>query len=376
MRLIEQGALNEAPVESLAARLGIGERYLRKLFQREIGVSPTSLALNQRLLFAKQLLAETQLPLTQIAYAAGFGSVRRFNSAVKTHFKLPPRALRKQPGSRSKSNTIRLQLQYRPPYDWGSTLSFFARHGIPGLESIEGSRYRRNISLNGHTGWFQLEPQLKRDSLLLELHLPDQSLLMPAVTNIRRMFDLNANPYAIHDVLAQDNVLAPLLRRNPGVRVLGHWSLYEAGIRGIVGQQVSTKAARSILARLADFTSSDKQCIAFPTAEALLGLDDSHFPMPSRRRETLRAFCTLYAQEPSDLTVDAVAALKGIGPWTCAMMAMRGQGHPDVFPNKDLGLINAWAEQANAEQLNLNRIEQWRPWRSYAANLLWRSLSE
>jgi AraC family transcriptional regulator of adaptative response / DNA-3-methyladenine glycosylase II len=265
LQLIGQGALNTGSMGDLALRLGIGERYLRKLFERELGVSPQALALNQRLLFAKKLLAETALPVTEVAYAAGFGSLRRFNSAVQTQFKLPPTALRRRRNAGTASVSIELQLHYRPPYDWDGVLDFFGRHAVDGVETVAGGSYQRTITPGGVPGSFRVSPLPGKNALRLELQLADRSQLMPVVARVRRMFDLDANPAAIHAVLGQDPRLAPLLQRIPGIRSTGHWSLYEASIRGIVGQQISTQAARGVLARLSVAGRRDAQnfCVRY-----------------------------------------------------------------------------------------------------------------
>ena len=375
LRLLSEGALNTESLASLAERLGIGERYLRKLFQRELGVSPLAIALNQRLLFAKKLLGETSLPITEVAFASGFGSVRRFNSAVQKQFKLPPSALRKQLGKQEPRISVKLQLQYRPPYDWEGVVNFYGRHAIGGLESVTPDSYRRNIMLEGAQGHVEVRPLSGKNALQLEVQLSDHSLLMQVVARIRRMFDLDANPAAIHQILGQDRQLAPLLKQFPGIRSTGHWSLYEAAVRGIVGQQISTQAARGVLSRLAASACSDDDAIMFPTAAAMAALGDDQFPMPGRRRETLRALCHSCNGHEDDLAMEAVAELKGVGPWTMAMLAMRGDGQPDNFPNKDLALERAWSRLSNDSIDLQEQSAYWRPWRCYAVNLLWRSLS-
>jgi len=375
LRLIGEGALDGASLADLALRLGIGERYLRKLFQRELGVSPQALALNQRLLFAKKLLAETALPVTEVAFAAGFGSVRRFNSAVRQHFKLPPSALRGRHGDKANSASIALQLHYRPPYDWEGIADFFARHAIAGVESVSARRYQRTIVAGNARGSLAVSPVAGKHALRLELQLPDQRLLMTVVARVRRMFDLDANPAAVHEALGQDKRLATLLRKWPGIRSPGHWSLYESAVRGIVGQQVSTQAARTVIARLASSASGDTDQPGFPNAAAIAALDDEQFPMPGRRRETLRALCRQCSHREDELDLDTLAALPGVGPWTVSMVAMRGAGQPDTFPAKDLGLEKAWARLTGPNSALQPHAANWRPWRSYAANLLWRSLA-
>lgn len=375
LQLISQGALNTGSLAELAARLGIGERYLRKLFERELGVSPQALASNQRLLFAKKLLAETALPVTEIAFAAGFGSVRRFNSAMQQQFQRPPSALRTRQGTKNSALNLALQLHYRPPYDWEGVIGFFTRHAIAGVESVTEQEYRRNISVNGSLGSIAVSPIAGKHALRLEVQLADSRQLLPVVANVRRMFDLDANPAAIAQVLGQDPRMAPLLQRCPGVRAPGQWSLYESAVRGIVGQQISTQGARSIIAKLAVSASPTNEPLVFPAAAAMAALGDEHFPMPGRRRETLRALCRLCAGREEALEIEELSALPGVGPWTIAMVEMRGSGHPDAFPGKDLGVEKAWAALPDPPLALSTHSANWRPWRSYATTLLWRSLS-
>jgi AraC family transcriptional regulator of adaptative response / DNA-3-methyladenine glycosylase II len=375
LQLIGQGALDTGSLADLASRLGIGKRYLRKLFQRELGVSPQALALNQRLLFAKKLLAETALPVTEVAFAAGFGSVRRFNSAVQQQFKLSPSALRGSRGPKVASASIELQLHYRPPYDWAGVADFFARHAVAGVESVTAQRYERNIALGDVRGRLAVGPIAGKNALRLQLELADHSLLMPVVAKVRRMFDLDANPAAVQEVLGRDQRLAVLLRTFPGIRAPGHWSLFEAAVRGIAGQQVSTQAARTVLARLAASARGDAGPPVFPSAAGIAALGSGQFPMPGRRRETLLTLCRYCSGREDDLDLDALGALPGVGPWTLAMVAMRGHGQPDTFPETDLGLEKAWSRLPGPDGTLKHHAANWRPWRSYAANLLWRSLS-
>ncbi len=369
--LIDGGALRDGNMRQLADRLGIGERYLRKLFQQELGISPVTVALNQRLLFAKKLLSETNMPLTQVAFAAGFGSVRRFNSAVSEHFRLTPSQMR----GRQKNTTgpgICLQLHYRPPYDWQGVVDFLSHHAVAGVEEITAERYRRQLP----DGTLEVSPITGKDALQLRLEITDNRRLMTLVAQARRMFDLDANPDEIEAVLQQDRALGALARRSPGARSPGHWSLYESAVRAIVGQQVSTVAARTVLSRLAQACSDNQgECFPFPAAAKLAALQDEHFPMPGRRRDTLRQVCTRYSGREQELTVEALAGFRGVGPWTVAMVSIRGAGDPDTFPGGDLGLQRAWeALEGNKNELKA-ATERWRPWRAYAANLLWRSLS-
>jgi AraC family transcriptional regulator of adaptative response / DNA-3-methyladenine glycosylase II len=253
-------------------------------------------------------------------------------------------------------------------------LNFFSRHAVAGVETVDESGYHRNLSLAGRPATIAVRPVPGRNALELKLHAEDHSLLMPVVASIRRMFDLDANPAAIAETLGRDPSLAQLLRTYPGIRAPGSWSLYESAIRSIIGQQVSTVAARSICSRLAATTSDDPDHKVFPSASALAALDDGHFPMPGRRRDTLRQICSQFSDREDALDLTALAATKGVGPWTVAMVAMRGAGDPDAFPTRDLGLEKAWKDTATGANKLQNDALKWRPWRSYAANLLWRSL--
>lgn len=369
LALINGGALNEGSLVELADRLGVGERYLRKLFQRELGISPLAVAQNRRLLFAKQLLVETNLDMTEIAFAAGFGSVRRFNSAVRDSFGVPPSGLRRQ--RVAPESGITMQLQYRPPYDWEGVIDFFARHAVDGVEEVSAGAYRRRFDCDGGNGELTVRPLPGKHALLLTLELPRATNLMPIVAQVRRMFDLDANPQAIAEILWRNEALRPLVKRYPGIRSPLCWSATEASIRAIVGQQVSIQAARTVCARLA---AACGDSAAFPAPAAIAALDDSHFAMPGRRRDSLRAACRLLAEGEPPALLEALGQLPGIGPWTQAMVAMRGLGDPDIFPPRDLGLIRAWeALDPAREPLDAAAI-QWRPFRAYAANLLWRSL--
>ncbi len=374
--LIQAGALNSESLQSLANRLGVGERYLRKLFKQEVGVSPLAVAHNQRLLFAKKLLMETDLPMTDVAFSSGFGSVRRFNSALRDSFGFTPGDLRAKRKPGDNCADITLQLHYRPPYDWEGVIDFFARHALQGMETVDENSYQRNILVDSLPGQIRVSPIAGRNALQLVVRLPSPGQLMPIVARVRRMFDLDANPAVIQDALANDLVLAQLAKKTPGVRSPVVWSIYESGVRAIVGQQVSIQAARNVSGRLVAATSEENS--AFPLPGAISRLDDSHFPMPTRRRDTLREFCRLSEKSETPMDLDSFAQLKGIGPWTTAMVAMRGYGDTDVFPPGDLGLIKAYEAlktKTDDSQTLKENIESWRPWRSYAANLLWRSLS-
>ncbi|MEM9256454.1 MAG: AlkA N-terminal domain-containing protein [Pseudomonadota bacterium] len=372
LSLIQSGALNRESLPQLAERLGVGDRYLRKLFQQSLGVSPSAVALNQRLLFAKKLLAETCMPMSEVAFAAGFGSVRRFNSAVKSQFNLAPTALRRQSAIGTVSE-LRLTLHYRPPYDWEGVLNYFSRHAIAGVESISDTGYRRTLSLGPDHEYLEVRPISDQHALQLSIQSSRPEWLMPIVANVRRMFDLDANPAVIARFFNQDPDMARLLARCPGIRSPGTWSLFESAFRTIVGQQVSTQAARTLLGSIIDAAGRSGEFGGFASPAKLASLPDGCYRMPQRRRECLRALCRLASERGDLLCVEEISALPGVGPWSRAMIAMRGAGRPDVFPCTDLGLLNAW-QRLQCDGLLAKRSVRWRPWGAYAANLLWRSL--
>lgn len=375
LTLIREGALDgDGTVESLAGRLGVGARYLNKLFQRELGVAPSVVAANQRLLLARQLIVDSGLPLTEIAFAAGFGSVRRFNSAIRDAFGDAPGALRRRAvqGGRA-AGEFRLELRYRAPYDWETVLEFFRRHAVDGIEWIEGDRYTRRLRLAEGTGTVALSPAAGRDALQMHLRLPAGTPLMPLVARARRVCDLDANPAAIAATLGTDPVLRPLLRSRPGIRCPGYWSAEEAALRAIVGQQISTAGARRILGQLAEACGVNDEAV-FPHPSQLLALGDEHFPMPGRRRETLRALGRL-CKRSEPLAEESLSGLAGVGPWTVAMVSLRGWGHPDAFPDTDLGIRQAWEALTGSSSGLAEHAHRWQPFRGYAANLLWSSLA-
>jgi AraC family transcriptional regulator of adaptative response / DNA-3-methyladenine glycosylase II len=385
MRLINEGALNQQSMEQFATRLGVGERYLRKLFRAQVGVSPNAVAQTQRLHFAHKLLAETNLALTDIAFASGFGSVRRFNSATLDKFGRTPGELRRgRKPAKLRKGTIELQLSYRPPYDWAAMLDFHRRHALAGIEEIRGNAYQRSFQLSGQAGQMCIFPHSSRNALCLQLSLPDTQNLVGVVARVRQMFDLDANPENIAVSLGKDPILAKLLDQSPGIRSPLHWSAFESCIRAVVGQQISVAAARKVCTRLVE--SCDNQYIRngetqllFPTPRQLRSLNDDALPMPDRRKQTLRSVCEFFENRGTGAVENCgedLLKLAGIGPWTCAMVAMRGFGDPDIFPPGDLALIRALEAQDPEFDSSLEPYwQEWRPWRSYAANLLWRSLS-
>jgi AraC family transcriptional regulator of adaptative response / DNA-3-methyladenine glycosylase II len=245
LSLIEDGALDEAGVDALAERLGVGERQLRRLFQRRLGASPIAVAQNRRIHLAKQLIHETSLPMTQVALAAGFGSVRRFNETFQQLFGRPPASLRRTHAPADATAPVSLHLAYRPPYDWNGILDFLSLRAIPGVERVEANAYVRTIALDGEQGLIRVEPA-DRNRLKVSVQFGKLSLLPSIIARVRRVFDLAADPVAIAAHLSQDPVLAPLVAARPGLRVPGAWDGFELAVRAILGQQITVTAATSL----------------------------------------------------------------------------------------------------------------------------------
>lgn len=395
LRLINEGALDEQSVEHLATRLGIGERHLRRLFIEHVGVGPKAMAQTRRVLFAKKLINETDLPLTEIALAAGFGSIRRFNSTFQKLYGKPPRNLRRLAGDipSAGDSPLRLKLTLRPPYDAAQIFGFFKSRAIPGVESVEDGTYRRTIRLNGQSGVLEVHHVEAENHLSLSVTLADMSSLKTIVERTRRLFDIDADSAAINAHLRQDPILAPSIKARPGLRVPGCWDVFEIAVRAVLGQQVSVAAARTFAGRLAAAfgeplasSSSEDLKRVFPTAETLATADLTAIGLTKKRAETLNTMARAFADGSLDLdqAQDAgdietrLTALPGIGPWTARYICLRAFGDPDAFPSGDLGLLNAF--KAHGETLSIKeldrRAENWRPWRAYAALHLWALLPQ
>jgi AraC family transcriptional regulator of adaptative response / DNA-3-methyladenine glycosylase II len=348
----------------------------------------------RRLLFAKQLLTETALPITDIALAAGFGSLRRFNSAFKTAYRMAPRDLRRRPDvSVPLGDTLTLRLGYRPPYDFASMLAFLRGRALPGVEVVDDVSYARVIAgvNDGPPGWLRVSAWPDGEhALKLEVHAPLASRLLDIVNRLRRMFDLDADPHAIAAALSEDPRLAPLLQARPGLRLPSGWDGFEIAVRAILGQQVSVAAARTFASRIAERFGQalpPEQAIPgllhlFPTAEVLADADLAEIGLTRVRADTVRTVARALLEGAVDFRVertleDFVArwtALPGIGPWTAHYIALRALGHPDAFPADDLVLQKAVPEDGGrmtAKTLTA-RAQGWRPWRGYAVIQLWR----
>ncbi|MDB4941157.1 MAG: transcriptional regulator, AraC family [Labilithrix sp.] len=395
MTLIAEGALDgDDDVASFAQRLGVGDRQLRRLFQKHLGTSPIAVAQTRRVLFAKKLVHETTLPMTAIATAAGFGSLRRFNGTFQTLYGRPPSELRRRRRERVPSGgAIALSLAYAPPYDWDAMERFFAARAIAGVESVERGRYARTIELDGAVGTITVSPSAggarKKDALTVTIRFPVIGALPVIVARVRRMFDLDADIEIIEAMLRQDPLLAPLVAARPGLRVPGAWDPFELGIRAILGQQITVTAARTLASRLVaergralGLDGGDEALThVFPGPAALAGIDLAGLGMPRARAAALSTFAAAVHDDASLLqpggdlaeAVVRLRALRGIGEWTAQYIALRALRDPDAFPATDLGILRgaAGGGERPAPAVLLARAEAWRPWRAYAAQHLW-----
>ena len=390
LRLIEQGALDDGSLPQLARRIGIGERHLRRLFAEELGASPLEVAATRRLLFAKQLLGETALPITTIAQAAGYASLRRFNAAFSTAYGKPPREIRRGRASAATgANELVLRLPYRAPYDFAQLLEFYARRAIPGVEVVDARGYHRSIMIDGTPGWFAVAPLQGDSALALHVHHPKSTALGVIAARVKRMFDVDADPLALAAALRGDALMKPLIRRWPGQRLPGAWDGFELAVRAVLGQQVSVAAARTLAARVAaTFGSAFTEdapvglAVLFPTAEALADAPLETLGITRARATTIRGLAQAVCdgrvqfraeQALAEFVADLVA-LPGIGPWTAHYIAMRALAQPDAFPAADLILRRAAGAGRTLSTRELEHMsEDWRPWRAYAVMLLWRS---
>lgn len=401
LRLIAGGALDEGNVEDLADRLGVTGRHLRRLFNKHLGASPLAVAHTQRLHFAKRLIDQTDLPLAEIAVAAGYGSVRRFNDAFRNTYDRPPRELRRrgrQDQPHVDSASLSVNLSYRKPFDWPHLLNFLRGRAIPGVEAVTDSCYRRTIDINGRAGIVEVCHDSSADNLVLTVHGVQTTDLFFVVQKIREQFDLDAPIADIRRVLRRDRVLKDCLKARPGIRVPGAWSGFELTVRAILGQQVSVKAATTLSGRIVERYGEklDSELAAkfddfglthlFPIPATLMRARCNDMGIVGARVETIRRIARAAdngqlnfdaAQDP-EAFVETLTSIKGIGDWTAQYVAMRALKHPDAFPTTDLGLLRAF-DAPGRERIRPAALaalaEEWRPWRAYAALLLWSSTS-
>lgn len=391
---ITAGALNDGDLEQLSARVGLSSRQLRRVLLQEFGVSPVELAQTQRLLFAKKLLQETSLPMAELAYAAGFGSVRRFNALFEQRYKMTPGSIRRSSAEGDNKGLV-LRLAYRPPYAWDAVLAYLGGRAMPGLEAVVDQAYVRSVLMDGKTGWIKLTHLPERGQLALQVAPSLAGVLMPLLAKVRTQFDMEANPAVIQAHLESDSLLAQQMARTPGLRVPGTFDVFELAIRAVLGQQVSVAGATTVSGRLvrtfgeAMTTPFAEVTHHFPSIELLAQLPVEQIAtigVPKSRAATIQNLARFALagglQQKIGASADVVVAdlktVAGIGEWTAQYIALRALRFPDAFPAGDLGLQKAAAiapEIRITEKQLLQRASAWSPWRSYAALLLWQSLS-
>jgi AraC family transcriptional regulator of adaptative response / DNA-3-methyladenine glycosylase II len=382
---IEEHALSSARVGDLAASLGVSDRHLRRITESELGVSPIELAQTQRLLFAKRLLGDTRLSLTEIAFASGFGSVRRFNALFKSRYNLSPRALR---GRASAPEGLHCQLEFRPPFAWHRLLDYLRMRAIPGVEMADATHYRRTVSIDEAQGWIAISLGKKANALNVEISPSLTPVIGAVIARVKRLFDLGAVPDAVSALLSQDPLLAKVVDRIPGLRVAGAFDGFELAVRAILGQQVSVKGATTLAGRWAQAfgapiaTPYPELNRLTPTAQRMAAVAADEIAALGIVGARARCLCVLapavlerrvvltFAPNVEE-QIEALMRLPGIGPWTAQYIAMRALHWPDAFPSGDLMLLRA----ANSNQKKLQELaEGWRPWRAYATHYLWQSL--
>ena len=381
LKLIDQGALIDGSVEDLAERLGISSRHLRGLFQDKLGIAPKGYAVYQQLLFAKQLLHQTDLSVTDVAYSSGFQSVRRFNDSFKQHFQLTPKQLRKR--DKAPGECLDLWISYRPPYRWDLMQQFLSKRLIEGLEWCGENSYGRTFVWQASDGedpvegYFTATHNAEKNGFEVKLYMPTGKAILPVVRNIRRILDVDTDISLIEGQLKQVAEIGPHIIE--GLRLPGIWDAFEAGIRAVLGQQISVEAARKLVLVLV--TSYGKKIeidgelrYLFPTPEQLQDVDFMALKMPHTRRVTLQSLSRFCTQPQFDYDLDLWLSIKGIGPWTVNYAKMRGQSDSDVWLGSDLGVIKA-LRQLNDESANSQfNPDDAGPWRSYLTFQCWNLL--
>jgi AraC family transcriptional regulator of adaptative response / DNA-3-methyladenine glycosylase II len=391
MRLIAEGALDSGDVEILADRLGVGARHLRRLFDRHVGASPLAVARTRRIHFARTLLDDTKLSMADVAFAAGFSSVRRFNTVMRETFGRSPTELRRAVrGSEraTEEGRLDLKLPFKEPYDWDGLLSYLEARATPGVEQVADGEYRRSFAYDDCRGVLRVRRCPDRPCVILSVPASARRRLMDIAERVRRLFDLGADPLPIAARLGSDPELAPAVQRRPGLRVPGAWDPFELCVRAILGQQVSVRGATTLAGRLAERfgepiagVPADGPDLLFPDPTALAEADVAAIGMPGKRAAGLRELArrvrdgelVLSWGECHDRTHAALLAVPGIGEWTAKYVAMRALGQPDVFLAGDLGVRRAMANGSGPPTAAeaLARSEKWRPWRAYAVLHLW-----
>ena len=385
MNRIEDGALTEGSIEDLAAGMGISARHLRRIVESEFGVSPIQIAQTQRLLLAKRLLTDTTLPVTDIALASGFSSLRRFNALFLERYRMNPSSLRKTTGSKRALDNLVCELSYKQPFDWAAMLNFLRARACPGVEVVTDDTYTRTVSIGKYRGWIKVENNPVRDSLTVSVSSSLAPVLLQVTARVKRLFDLHLNPTLVVEHLGS------LARAHPGLRVPGAFDGFELAVRAVLGQVVSVKAATTLSGRLTkafgeSYETAAPGLVALSPSAKLLAQskveDFVEFGVPATRALAIIQMARLVESgelqlEPGsdyERTVNLLKSIVGIGDWTAEYIAMRCLAWPDAFPYSDLGIKKALALSKAKELIAV--AEKWRPWRSYATMHLWKTLEK
>ena len=389
---LEDGTISDdAGLEAIADQFELSSRQIRRIVRKELGVAPIQLILTRRLLLAKQLLTETSLPVTEIAFASGFSSLRRFNDAFRLRYKLSPTRLRRQAVvevNAPEGETSTLQLCYRPPYDWAGVLRFLAQRELQGVEWVTDDFYARTVSFGERKGWIKVSRAPKKNALLLEFTHSLTPVLPLLMRRTRELFDLDARPDVIDAQLRRDPHLAALVKQIPGMRVPGAFNGFELGLRAIIGQQVTVKAATTVACRVAaafgePIVTPHPQLNRLTPAAARIArasVDEiASLGIVSARSRSLIALARAHVsgevcldsdnRHNPDEVIRRLAELPGIGAWTAHYIAMRALRWPDAFPKEDIALRNSLGGVSAKEAESM--ADAWRPWRSYAVLRIW-----
>jgi AraC family transcriptional regulator, regulatory protein of adaptative response / DNA-3-methyladenine glycosylase II len=391
---LEEGQIDgSGGLEEIASQFELSSRQIRRIVQSELGVPPIQLLLTRRLLLAKQLLTETRLSITDVAFASGFSSLRRFNDAFAGRYGMPPTRLRRRAAEGvdaiGDGGTSTLLLAYRPPYDWQGMLTFLGARALTGIEHVTGTTYARTVQIGKAKGWIAVTQSRKKHALEVEFPHILTPVLPSLLRRLRAQFDLNARPDVIAAHLGRDGRLKPSVRANPGLRVPGAFNGFEMGLRAILGQQVTVKAATTIACRFVD-TFGERVVTPYPELNRLTPLPErvadasvdaiAKHGIVSARCRSLIALAEAQASDAlrlddgvhsdPDASIARLAALPGIGQWTAHYIAMRALRWPDAFPKEDIAVRNRLGGVSAREADALSQA--WRPWRSYAVMHLWR----
>lgn len=386
--LIENGALDEGGLEGLARGIGVTSRHLRRTFAAQFGVAPIEYAQTQRLLLAKRLLTDTALPVTEIALASGFQSLRRFNALFKARYRMAPSRLRKDTGPHRLPDVLAFELAYRPPYAFDALLDFLRARAIDGVESVSAHAYRRTLSLEHrgttHSGTIEVRRSTRKNALVVIISASFAHVVPHVLSRVKHAFDLGCDPVQVSECLGG------LAKPHPGLRVPGTFDGFELALRAVVGQQITVRAARTLLGRLTGElgaplpNAGESVSMLFPTAARVAACDPSEVArigMPLSRAKTVVAMATAVANGDIDVgpggdvdaTIEKLQSIGGVGTWTAHYIAMRALRWPDAFLANDRIVLKAMNETRPARALV--RSEAWRPWRAYAVMHLWKGLS-